>query len=81
MNGWTKLATSSPVTVQGVPTLTTTLRPALGLAAVATAQTLPGGSIGVAIIDSGITPSADFDGRITGFYNLRKGRGGVTETT
>ena len=31
--------------------------------------------VGVAIIDSGITPSADFDGRITGFYDFIKGGG------
>ena len=30
--------------------------------------------IGVAIIDSGIAPSADFGGRITGFYDFTNGR-------
>jgi len=53
---------------------TTTLRETLGLPKVATSSTLTGSTgIGVAIIDSGIAPSADFNGRITGFYDFTRG--------
>ena len=53
---------------------TTTLRETLGLPKVATSSTLTGSTgIGVAIIDSGIAPSADFNGRITGFYDFTHG--------
>ena len=38
-----------------------------------------GGPVGVAIIDSGIDPSPDFDGRITHFYDFTGGR--IRETT
>src|SRR4051812_18858275 len=56
--------------------LTRTLRETLGLPRVATSSTLTGSTgIGVIIIDSGITPSLDFSGRITGFYDLVRGNG------
>jgi serine protease AprX len=77
-NGWTKLATSVSIVVQGSPVVTSTIRETLGLPAVATSTTLTGsGGIGVAIIDSGISPSADFAGRITGFYDFTYGLNGV----
>ena len=41
------------------------------------AQALTGSSIGVAIIDSGIAPNADFAGRITAFYDFTNGQDGV----
>ena len=47
---------------------------------VATSSTLTANGIGVAIIDSGITPSADFNGRISGFYDFTNGRGGLSVT-
>src|SRR5437667_420057 len=50
------------------------LRQTLGLPAVATAGTPTGATgVGVAIVDSGIAPSEDFAGRITGFYDFTKG--------
>ena len=52
--------------------LTTTLRETLGLSRVETGP-LTGSSVGVAIIDSGIAPNADFSRRITAFYDLTKG--------
>src|SRR5207237_7780501 len=56
------------------PGPTTTLRETLGLPKVATSSTLTGSSgIGVALIDSGIAPSPDFLGRITGFYDFTHG--------
>ena len=60
-------------TVPGT-SLTSTLRQTLGLPKVAIGSTLTGSAIGVAILDSGITPSANFN--ITGFYNFVKGRAG-----
>src|SRR6185295_10851727 len=52
--------------------LKSVLRATLGLGPVASA--LVGGSgIGVAIVDSGISPSDDFAGRITAFYDFTKG--------
>ena len=59
------------------PVRTTTLRETLGLATVADARAPRGASIGVAIIDSGIAPNADFAGRITAFYDFTNGSGGV----
>ena len=77
-NGWTKLATSLALSVQGSQIMTTTVRQTLGLPAVADSTTLTGsGGIGVAIIDSGISPSADFAGRITGFFDFTNGLNGV----
>jgi len=56
------------------PGPTTTLRETLGLPKVATSSTLTGSSgIGVALIDSGIAPSPDVLGRITGFYDFTHG--------
>jgi serine protease AprX len=51
------------------------LRATLGLPQLAQwAPGVPTGrGIGVAIIDSGITPSADFDGRIVAFYDYTRG--------
>ena len=43
-------------------------------------QAPTGASIGVAIIDSGIAPIADFAGRITAFYDFTNGQGGVATT-
>jgi serine protease AprX len=55
-------------------TSTATLRETLGLPRIASSMTLTGASgIGVAIIDSGIAPSSDFNGRITGFYDFTRG--------
>jgi serine protease AprX len=51
-----------------------TLRETLGLPRIATSTTLTGSSgVGVAIIDSGIAPSSDFNGRITGFWDFTRG--------
>ena len=52
-----------------------TLRATLGLPHVAPAPEWPTGAtgVGVAIIDSGIAPSDDFGGRITGFYDFTRG--------
>ena len=52
------------------------MRQTLGLEEVA--NTTGFSSIGVAIIDSGIAPSADFAGRITGFYDFTNGRNGAS---
>lgn len=50
------------------------LRETLGLPAVPGSSTPTGDAgVGVAIIDSGIAPLADFTGRITGFYDFTKG--------
>jgi len=55
-------------------TSSATLRETLGLPRIATSSTLTGSSgIGVAIVDSGIAPSADFNGRITGFWDFTRG--------
>jgi Subtilisin-like serine proteases len=59
-------------------TMTSTLRDTLGLPHYAALNPqVPTGATGitVAIIDSGITPSDDFVGRITGFYDFTKGNG------
>ena len=37
-----------------------------------------GTGVGVAIIDSGIAPSGDFTGRITGFYDFTHGADGAS---
>ena len=59
--------------------VTTTLRQTLGLSAVASGWNAPKGSgIGVAVIDSGIASSANFSGRITGFYDFTNGRNGLS---
>jgi len=73
-----RLASTTPLTQ--TPTVPMpTLRQTLGLPTVATSSTLTGSSgVGVAIIDSGIAPSSDFSGRITGFYDFT--RGGVPTT-
>ena len=51
------------------------LRATLGL----TAASVTGAGVGVAIIDSGIRPSADFDGRITAFYDFSNNGGSQTQ--
>ena len=54
-------------------TLRNTLRATLGLPSVAGPGTPTGVTgIGVAIVDSGISPSDNFAGRITGFYDFTK---------
>ena len=59
--------------------LTSTLRETLGLVKVPTSTTLVGGSgIGIALIDSGIAPNANFTGKITGFFDFT--RGGIPTT-
>ena len=61
---------------------TGTLRETLGLPKVAGSGTLTGSTgVGVAIIDSGIAPSADFGGRITAFYDFTQGRQGRLRRT
>ena len=60
-----------------VPVVTTTLRQTLGLPAVAPSTMNGSTGIGVALIDSGISPSADFLGRITAFYDFTNGRQGL----
>src|SRR4051812_33662507 len=55
---------------------TSTLRETLGLPRVATGSTPTGSAgVGVVIIDSGVSPSANFNGRITGFYDFVRGGG------
>src|SRR5438552_11755568 len=61
-----------------VDVLTTTLRETLGLTTVADPQAPTGSSVGMAIIDSGIAPTDDFAGRITGFYDFINGAGVAT---
>ena len=57
-----------------LPTSASTLRDTLGLPHVATTGTPTGASgVGVAIVDSGIAPTDDFAGRITGFYDFTQG--------
>ena len=59
---------------QPTQTLSNSLRETLGLPRVATSATMTGATgISVAIIDSGIAPSDDFSGRITGFYDFTHG--------
>lgn len=67
--------TSTTTTAQPTtdPGPTTTLRQTLGLPSIASFRTFTGSSgVGVAIIDSGIAPSPDFAGRITGFYDFTR---------
>jgi serine protease AprX len=49
------------------------LRETLGLTAVAESHGPTGASVGVAIVDSGIAPTADLAGRIAGFYDFTRG--------
>ena len=52
------------------------MRETLGLPKVANASTPTGSTgVGVVIIDSGVTPSDNFSGRITGFYDFVKSGG------
>src|SRR5262249_29532416 len=73
------LSVSSNAPVQGSaapggsqPPAVSVLRSTLGLAS----NSPTGRGIGVAIIDSGIQPSQDFDGRIVAFYDYVKAGGG-----
>ena len=51
-----------------------TLRDTLGLPRIATAdRTVTGSGVALALIDSGITPSDDFAGRISAFYDFTRG--------
>jgi serine protease AprX len=56
-----------------VPAVPSTLRATLGLPNAPTWTTPGGAGIGVAIIDSGIAPLADFGDRITAFYDFTRG--------
>ncbi len=54
--------------------LISTLRDTLGLPHIAGSSTMTGSTgVGVAILDSGIAPSPDFGGRITGFWDFTRG--------
>src|ERR1051325_9030465 len=65
-------STTTPPTL--APIATTSVRQTLGLSATASYETLTGShGIGVAVIDSGITPSADFGNRIVRFYDFTRG--------
>ena len=71
------LAFDAPVSAkatESIATVSNPLRQTLGLPAVP-GETTPTGTtgVGVAIIDSGIAPSDDFAGRITGFYDFTRG--------
>jgi serine protease AprX len=67
------------LSTQSAESLTSTLRETLGLVKVPTSTTLVGGTgIGVALIDSGIAPNANFTGKITGFFDFT--RGGIPTT-
>jgi serine protease AprX len=64
--GWTSDTTTTASTITGA------LRSTLGLPPVATSGPT-GRGVGVALIDSGISPSLDFGFRITGFFDFTKG--------
>jgi serine protease AprX len=49
------------------------LRETLGLSAFTESHGPTGASVGVAIVDSGIAPTADLAGRIVGFYDFTRG--------
>jgi serine protease AprX len=53
----------------------TTLKETLGLAGI-----FSGSSVTVAVIDSGLAPLTDFQGRISGFYDFTYGRNGLSVT-
>src|SRR4051812_10887726 len=78
------IATDAPVrstASASEPGLTSAVRDTLGLPHTASLDpAVPTGATGisVAIIDSGITPSADFGGRINGFFDFT--RGGISTT-
>src|ERR1043166_7876297 len=73
------IASDAPVRSTGTTTssgLTSALRDTLGLPHYASPDpSVPTGATGVtvAIVDSGITPSANFGGRINGFFDFTKG--------
>jgi serine protease AprX len=72
---WRNAWTFQPLAISSLG-LTSTLRDTLGLPHYAAlGPAVPTGSTGisVAIIDSGISPSENFAGRITGFYDFTKG--------
>jgi hypothetical protein len=67
-------ARSTARVVRSSPAVSNVLRETLGLPPVAVPGTMTGATgIGVAIIDSGIAPSKDFTGRITGFWDFTRG--------
>jgi len=67
-------ARTNALATQPTETPATTLRPTLGLPSVPTSTSMTGSSgVAVAVIDSGIAPSDDFAGRITGFYDFTRG--------
>jgi serine protease AprX len=49
------------------------LRETLGLPAVAESHGPNGATVGVAVVDSGISPTSDLAGRIAGFYDFTRG--------
>ncbi|HYM22148.1 MAG TPA: S8 family peptidase, partial [Vicinamibacterales bacterium] len=70
MQSWLTSVRSSVAT----PVATTSLRPTLGLPGVPNSSSVTGATgVTVAIIDSGIAPNDDFEGRITGFYDFTQG--------
>ncbi|MCC7417020.1 MAG: S8 family peptidase [Acidobacteria bacterium] len=71
--GRSKTAARGSVSRRASTILSSTLRETLGLAPVALAGTPTGAGIGVAVIDSGIAPSRDFNGRISGFWDFTRG--------
>jgi len=75
----TATVTPTALLTQPAQTLTGTLRETLGLSRIATSGSMTGATgVSVAVIDSGIAPSDDFSGRITGFYDFT--RGGIATT-
>src|SRR5581483_7462984 len=67
-------ATGRTATTTTTTAISNPLRETLGLPAIPTNGTPTGATgVGVAIIDSGIAPSDDFSGRITGFYDFVHG--------
>ena len=38
---------------------------------------MTGSGVGIALIDSGVSPSNNFTGRLTGFYDFTNGRNGL----
>src|SRR5919197_6543069 len=63
--------------LEALQTTSLTPFPAMGIVrdSVSVSGTWTGAGVGVAIIDSGIEPSADFTGRISAFYDFTRGGG------
>ncbi|MBI3400965.1 MAG: S8 family peptidase [Acidobacteria bacterium] len=66
-------AALSSLATQPYAAVAATLRQTLGLPRQSDSHTPSGAGIGVAVIDSGIAPSDDFEGRITAFYDFTRG--------